>query len=569
MEKRWELAPEADAELIQHLSKLLNVPEVITRILVQRGLTSKEQVISFFNPSAEHLHDPFLFKEMEKGVDRIIEALQNRQRIMVYGDYDVDGITSVSLLYLFLKDLGGDLLYYIPNRQNEGYGISIAGIEKAAEAGARLIITVDCGITSVEEARRARELGIDMIISDHHQPGPEVPDVHAIINPKLPGSGYPFEDLAGVGVAYKLAQGLISKFDLDAGFLTKYLDLIAVGTAADIVPLLDENRIFVALGLKKINEEPLVGNQALIETANLPFRKIEVGQIIYGLAPRMNAVGRLGSAERAVQLMITTDSSRALQLAKELEDENKLRKEIDAHTLEEAMLEVEETFNPETDYAIVVGKDNWHSGVIGIVASRLIEKYFRPTVMITVEDGIGKGSARSIPGFDLYNAMQECSDLLIQFGGHKYAAGLSMEAKNIAAFRERFNEVARKHLTPDDLLPKLHIDCDIPLEAIDYQFMQYLKKFAPFGPSNPRPVFISRNVELSGYPRIVGRNHLKLQFRSRKGIIDAIGFNLGDKMNFIDPIRPANHIVYTVEENEWNNQTYIQLRIKDIKSVPF
>ncbi len=566
MEKRWELAPPADHKIVDILRNELQLPHVIAQILAQRGFTAAEQVNAFFNPLANALHDPFLFSDMHKAVVRIIKALQEKQRIMVYGDYDVDGITSVSLLYLFFRDLGGDVHYYIPNRQHEGYGISAMGIESAAQEGAKLIITVDCGITSIEEVDRANALGLDMIVSDHHQPGSTLPRAFAILNPKVPGNAYPFTDLAGVGVAYKLAQGVVQELGLNPKYLDRYLDLVAVGTAADIVPLLDENRIFVYLGLEKINSNPQLGNNALIETARLPVGRIEVGQIIYGLAPRMNAVGRLGSAERAVQLMTTTNAAQAMRLARELEEENRIRKEIDQKTLEEATERVEKTFHADRDFAIVIAKENWHSGVIGIVASRLIERYYRPTVMITIEDGIGKGSARSIPGFDLYAALQECTDLLIQFGGHTYAAGLSLKEENIPEFRKQFNLAAAKYLSQDDLYPKLHIDSEIALTDIDSAFMTHLKKFAPFGPSNPRPVFVTYNVELSGYPRVVGRNHLKFQVKSEGRIFDCIGFNLGERITRLDPIRATNNLVFTVEENEWNGQIYLQLRLKDIKS---
>ncbi|MBZ0264876.1 single-stranded-DNA-specific exonuclease RecJ [bacterium] len=566
MEKRWELASDVDPQDIEELSRSLDLPPVIAKILVQRGFDAPDGVDAFFYPNADALHSPFLFKDMDVAVERIIEALREKQRIMVYGDYDVDGITSVSLLYMFFRDLGGEVEYYIPDRQSEGYGLSISGIERAAEDGVQLIVTVDCGITSVEEAKAATRVGIDLIISDHHQPAAELPAAYAIINPKLVDNEYPFTDLAGVGVAYKLAQGVVERLELPHSTLEPYLDLVAVGTAADIVPLKDENRIFVYLGLEKINREPLVGVQELIETANLPHGRIEVGQIIYGLAPRMNAVGRLGNAGRAVQLMITADSSQGLELAKELEKENTSRKQIDAHTLAEAQEHVEEFYDPNKSFSIVLAKENWHSGVIGIVASRLIEKYFRPTVMITIENGVGKGSARSIPGFDIYDAMQQCSDLMLQFGGHTYAAGLTLLAENIPEFRKRFNEVVANTLKPEDMIPKLKIDSTLDLHQISFDFLRMLKRFAPFGPHNPRPVFVSYNVQLSGYPRVVGNNHLKFQLKRNGPPLDCIGFNLGDRIHRLDPIRATNHIVYTIEENVWNGQTYLQLRVKDVKS---
>ncbi len=566
MEKRWEFAGDVDSHSVDQLAQKLGVHPVIAQILIRRNITEADAAHAFFNPRQDALHDPMLLDGMEEAAKRIVQALWDKEKICIYGDYDVDGITSVSLLYLFFREIGGDVCYHIPNRQEEGYGISQMGIDQARAMGASLIVTVDCGITSITEVEYARSIGLDMIITDHHQAGEGIPNAVAVVNPKLPGSRYPFNELAGVGVAYKLAQGVSMELGLASDYLDPYQDLVAVGTAADIVPLVDENRTFVRFGLERINNEPHVGIRALIETANLRFGKIDVGQIIYGLAPRINAVGRLGSAERAVELMITANSQRALHLASELEDENRTRKMIDTHTLEEAVAQVEDMFDPSSDRVIVAAQNDWHSGVIGIVASRLIERYYRPTVMISVEDCIGKGSARSIPGFDLYDALRECSDLLTQFGGHTYAAGLTIDETKIPEFRRRFNEVASERLSKDDLIPKQKIDAALELSDITASLYDQLKQFAPFGPHNPRPVFVSYNVALAGYPRIVGNNHLKFQLRRNGSTIDCIGFNLGEKINRIDPIRPKNHIVYTIEENEWNGRVSIQLRLKDVKN---
>ncbi len=568
MLKHWELAAEADSASVLALSREMGVKPVVARLLLQRGIETPEQADAFFHPERSALHDPFLFKHMEVAVERVIRALQDKQLIYIFGDYDVDGITSCSLLYLFFRDLGGNVRYYIPNREDEGYGVSVEGVELAKRAGAELLITVDCGITAVEEVHRARELDMDIIVSDHHQAGEEIPEALAVINPKLPGSTYPFKELAGCGVAFKLAQAVAKQLELGESYLDRYLDLVAVGTAADIVPLVDENRILVNLGLKKVNRDPLIGLAALIETAHLRGGQIDVGQIIYGIAPRINAVGRLGSADRAVDLMITQNAERARHLSMELEQENRNRRRIDTHTLDEALAEAEETHDPEEDYGLVLARDEWHGGVIGIVASRLIEKYYRPTVMITIKDGIGKGSARSIPGFDIYDALNQCNDLLEQFGGHTYAAGLSIRSENIEEFRQRFNAVAKDSLTEEDLIPKLHIDAELPLEQVNDELLEYLKKFAPFGPNNPMPAFVSYDVALSGYPRIVGTNHLKFKVRSSRSVIDCIGFNLGDRLQRMDPNRATNHIVYTVQENEWMGRVYLQLHILDVKSGP-
>jgi len=567
MEKQWELVTREEGRSVEDFAKEAGVRAVIARLLLQRGITSVAAAREFFKPDRNALHDPFLFRDMRDAVDRITAALTRREKIFVFGDYDVDGITSASLLYLFFRDLGGDVRYYIPDRQSEGYGLSVEGIETAAREGARLIVTVDCGITAIDEVSRATELGLDVIVSDHHQPSDSIPKALAVINPKRTDSTYPFGDLAGVGVAYKVAQGVAVTLNLDHSYLEKYLDLVAVGTAADIVPLIDENRIFVRMGLEKLNRDPQIGIRALIETARLRLGRTDVGQIIYGLAPRINAVGRLGSANRAVDLMITSNEQRARHLSQELERENQERRRIDTTTLEEAIAEVEESFDPLRDRALVLARESWHGGVIGIVASRLIERYYRPTVMISIEDGMGKGSARSIPGFDIYEALGKCSDLLEQFGGHTYAAGLSLPAENIEKFRQRLNEVAASMISEKDLVPKLNIDAELDVNEIDDDLLSQLKQFSPFGPSNPLPIFVSRNVSLSGYPRVVGSNHLKFKVRTNNGLLDCIGFNLGERIQRMDPNRPANQIVYTIEENEWMGSVYLQLRIIDVRGA--
>ncbi|MFH1862059.1 MAG: single-stranded-DNA-specific exonuclease RecJ, partial [bacterium] len=453
-----------------------------------------------------------------------------------------------------------------PDRQQEGYGLSMAGIEIAKQQGAQLIISVDCGITSVSEIEMARGLGIDAIISDHHEPGPVLPSAHAILDPKREDCGYPFKELAGVGVAYKLAQGVSQRMGLDPSYLERYLDLVALGSAADIVPLVDENRILVREGLERLNRDGCEGLRALIEIAGFKQGEIQVGHIVFGLAPRINAVGRLSSAEKAVRLLTTRNYQQALNIARELEKENQRRKEIDNRTLTEALEKIVHEYNPEHDCVIVLSKEGWHSGVIGIVASRITERYFRPTVMITTEEGIGKGSARSIPGFDLFSAIRECSDLLEQYGGHKYAAGLTIRSDQIVQFRQRFNEVASKALTPSMLIPKLGIDAEIGFDEITPELVKLLRRFAPFGPKNMKPNFASYDLEVVGQPRIVGSNHLR--FRARQAVVgspvfDVIGFNLAHLHPTLE--KKSVNLVYNIEENEWMNQTNLQLRAKDIR----
>ncbi|HEY3294898.1 MAG TPA: single-stranded-DNA-specific exonuclease RecJ [bacterium] len=565
MQSKWELVESRPHEEIESLSRQSNIPYAVSRILINRGIDTAEQVDRFFNPNTSHLYDPFLMLDMDKAVDRIVKALGQRERIAIYGDYDVDGITSASMLYLILKDLGGDVIPYIPDRQNEGYGISELGILELQKSGASLIISVDCGITSIKEAKVATALGIDLIISDHHEPGDAIPEAHAVCDPKREGCGYPFKELSGVGVAYKIAQGIIQKLNLENEYTEKYMDLVALGSAADIVPLVDENRVFVKLGLEKINNMPEVGLAALIETACIKAGKIEVGDIVFGIAPRINAVGRLGSALRAVKLLTTRDRSSSRQIAQVLEDENRRRKDIDNATLEEAVREIEMTINPLEARSLVLAREGWHPGVIGIVASRLIERYYRPTVMITIENGQGKGSARAIAKFDIYQALKACGDLLLQFGGHKYAAGLTIAAENIPEFKRRFELVCREIIPEEDLVPKIKIESEISLDEITPDVVASLKRFAPFGPKNNRPNFFSRGLDILDSPRIVGSNHLK--FRAGQGGVafEAIGFNLGHNIDRVTGGGRPIEMVYAVEENEYNGRKTVQLRIKDIR----
>ncbi len=553
-----------DSTTIEEMSRRLRVPRPIARVLYNRGLIEGEEVHRFLHPDTDHLHDPFLMKDMDRAVERLIQALREREEVMIYGDYDVDGITSTATLYLFLKDLGGQVSFYIPDRASEGYGISLGGIEAARERGCSLIISVDCGITSVDEVEMARRLNIDIIISDHHEPGESLPLALAVIDPKRSDCEYPFKDLAGCGVAYKLAQGLLQRLNLTSGYIEKYIDLVAIGSAADIVPLIGENRVFTKLGLEKLNREGLDGIVTLVETAGFHTGKIDVSQIIYGLAPRINAVGRLGQATPAVELLVTRNHHRAVEIAQLLEEENRRRKQIDTQTLNEALDQIEREFDPAQDAVIVLAGEDWHSGVIGIVASRIIERFYRPTVMISIENGIGKGSARSIPNFDLHSALKACADLFIQFGGHKYAAGLSIDAEKIPEFKKRFNNIAREMLTPNDLIRKVNIDDEIELDVINNEFIRIINMLAPFGPRNYSPMFVSRNLAVVGEPRIVGNNHLKFRVSQNSVIFDVIAFNRGSDLQRLRDNRYVD-IVYTVSENTWMDKTSVQLRVKDLR----
>lgn len=564
MKSKWELITEDNPAIINEMTQRLRIPRPVARVLFNRGLVDTDDIRRFLKPSPEQLHDPFLLKDLEEAVDRIIIALREREEIFVFGDYDVDGITAVSMLYLFLKDLGGQVTFYIPDRASEGYGISMSGINEAFQQGCSLIISVDCGVTSVEEVNHANSLGIDVIISDHHEPGEQLPKACAIIDPKRYDCLYPFKDLAGVGVAYKLAQGILSRLGLDDSFIEKYLDLVAIGSAADIVPLVGENRVFVKMGLDKLNNDGLDGIITLIEAAGFQNGRVGVGQIVYGLAPRINAVGRLGSAVPAVELLVTRNHWNAVKIAQVLEEENRRRKEIDAHTLKEALDIIDSQYDPQNDWTIVLAGEDWHSGVIGIVASRIIERYHRPTVMISIENGIGKGSARSIPGFDLHSALNKCSDLLLQFGGHKYAAGLSIEASKIPEFRKRFNLVVKQELNEDSLIPRIHIDDEITLDVISQEMVRTIRMLEPFGPGNSCPLFMTQRIQVSGEPRIVGTNHLRFKVFQNGSTVDAIAFNRAEDIE-IAHNGSLIDMVYSVDENVWQDRSNLQLKVRDLR----
>ena len=544
-----------------------NLPKIIAKLLKIRNYNNKDEISKFLNPINEDFHDPFLMKDMDKAVERVIEALVNKEKILIWGDYDVDGITATSLLYLFLQYLGGVVTYLIPDRESDGYGLSINGINSAKKDNVGLIITVDCGITSIEPTKYASENNIDIVISDHHEPAEELPVAYAIIDPKRNNCQYPFKHLAGVGVAFKLLQGILLKSEMDVSEANEYLDLVAIGTAADIVPMIGENRKIVVNGLINLNQSSNIGINALLQKLNLKDKKLKVSNIVFGMAPRINAVGRMGDAKRAVKLLTTNNPKIADELVHVLEIENNRRKEYDTHTLNEAISinETKNNYNPDLDNAIVIANEEWHVGVIGIVASRLVERYHRPSVVISIDDGVGKGSCRSISGINIYEILKNCSDLLKQFGGHEYAAGLEIEQKNIAEFRKRFNKAVTENIPKEGFNPKLIIDTKIDFRDINSNLMEYLYQFEPFGPENKQPIFVTENVEVVGPIRIVGANHIRVNVKQGDFVFDAIGFNLADKVELVENNRFAVNIAYLIEENTWNDRTYIQLKLKDIK----
>lgn len=586
MEKIWEYPNELDSQKIEELKNSTGLPETVVKLLAVRNLTNKEDIESFLYPERAHYHGPFLLKDMDRAVDRITEALINREKIQIWGDYDVDGITSTGLLCLFfVKWLGIKADYVIPNREFDGYGLSKAGVKEAHEKGISLIITVDCGITSVNEVEYAKTLGIDIIITDHHEPDKELPEASAIIDPKRPDCSYPFKHLAGVGVAFKLIQGILMRNEMPSNIISEFIDIVTIGTAADIVPLTGENRKIVSEGLKYLENCKNIGISSLLKKLNFYRKSIKVGNILFGLAPRLNAVGRMGDANRAVRLLLSNDPEEAETIVEELEFENKRRREFDTETLKEAIKIVEdrENFDPDYDKAIVVSKENWHVGVIGIVASRLVEKYYRPSVVISITNGTGKGSCRSIPGVNIYDVLTECYKLNLlekeNFGGHNYAAGFEIDSKKIPAFKAKFNEIITTTIPKKDFEQVLKIDLKIDFADINEELLEKLKMFEPFGPANEQPVFATEYVEIAGEARIVGNrsdfnnqrtktreNHLKMKIRQGNKVFDTIGFNMADKYDMVNDLRTGLKIAYYIEENTWNNKSYIQLKLQDISS---
>lgn len=564
--KRWKLKESPDEKLVLALADSLNISNVLASLLINRNVTNFFEAKSYFRPVLTSLHDPFLMDGMHEATQRVIMALTGNQKICVYGDYDVDGTCSAALMYLFLKELGANVETYIPNRLTEGYGMSVQSIDILKERKVELIISVDCGITAVEEVDHANSLGIDTVVCDHHQPKEILPKAFAILDPIKPGCSYPFKHLSGAGVAFKLATAVatrIGKKDMPI----KYLDLVALAGAADIVPLVDENRILVKEGLEQINTSPRPGIAALIRSAKMDPGNLTAGQVVFTIAPRVNAVGRLGDANRAVDLFTTDSPQKAVELARVLEDENSERRKIDEMTFSHATSLLEETVNFDNDMAIVLHYEDWHPGVIGIVASRMVEKYHRPAIMLTTIDGVAKGSARSIPGFNIYEALQNCEEYLVQFGGHEAAAGLAIEVERLDDFKKKFNEVLKNCMKEEHVVQEISIDAKISLSEISPKFIRILDQFAPFGPGNMRPVFLSENVSLVQQPRLVGSNHLVTSFKQNghDKVLDAIGFNLGSYVDKINKEKNLVDIVYTIESIIKDGKPYPQIRLRDIE----
>ncbi|MEM7185311.1 MAG: single-stranded-DNA-specific exonuclease RecJ [Bacteroidota bacterium] len=562
---RWTLKPKPSEEKIEHLSKALQVDPVIASLLLQRGIETFEEARSFFRPSLDELHDPWLMRDMERAVARIETAVSKGENILVYGDYDVDGTTSVALLSSFLKSYYPNVATYIPDRYEEGYGISYQGIDFADDNDFGLVIALDCGVKAVEKVAYASEKNIDFIICDHHRPGNQLPDAVAVLDPKRDDCEYPYKELCGCGVGFKLVQALASRRGLGIDDLLLYLDLVATAIGADIVPITGENRLLAYFGLKVINGHPRTGFKAIIEQLNK--QTLTITDVVFIIAPRINAAGRMKHGNHAVSLLTETDLEAARLWAAEIEQYNSDRRDADKQITKEALQQILELGETERMTTVVYQPD-WHKGVIGIVASRLTETYYRPTLVFTRSGDVLAASARSVKGFDVYNALEACSEHLLQFGGHKYAAGLTLKESAYPAFKEAFEKTVKDTIDPALLEPEVQIDMVIDLDRITPKFYRILKQFAPFGPGNRAPVFLSRGLRDAGKGKRVGsdKSHLRLQLRGPGGQeIAAIGFGLGDKESIACKKLPFQ-AVYSLDENEWQGRVSLQLRLKDIRA---
>jgi single-stranded-DNA-specific exonuclease len=564
MQNKWKLKPIADVAKVESLQQSLGVESIIAELLIERGIQTFDEAKSFFRPELKHLHDPFLMKDMHKAVERVEFALENKQKILVYGDYDVDGTTSVSLMVTFLESLGANLEYYIPDRYAEGYGVSYMGIDYAHLNNFSLIICLDCGIKAVDKIAYANEKNVDFIICDHHRPGDIVPAAVAVLDPKQNDCNYPYKELSGCGVGFKLAQAYSLHKNLAFENLLPLLDLLVISIAADIVPITGENRLMAYYGLQQLNSNPRIGVKALLDIAGKD-KQVTISDVVFGLAPRINAAGRIEHGKKAVELLIQKDVVQAKEKAQYINEHNLTRRDLDQQITKEAL----QLIVPNAK-STVVFKSDWHKGVIGIVASRLIESYYRPTIVLTENNGMLTGSARSVIGFDVYDAIDACSDLLEQFGGHKYAAGLSLKKENLNAFVAQFEKVVSSTITEEMLAPEIRIDAELPIDKVDKKLLRILSQMEPFGPGNNRPVFLSKEVKDVGYGRLIGadKTHLKLNLTSEDSAkkFDAIGFSMSDKFDFIKGGKSFD-ICYVLEENVWNGKSNLQLRLKDLRPL--
>lgn len=581
MVNRWILKQQGDSEIIGNLMESLSIDHNLANLLAQRNISTYEEARLFFRPSLDQLHDPFLMKDMDKAVQRVVEAIANQEKVLIYGDYDVDGTTAVALVYSYLKKhFKKRIEFYIPDRFSEGYGISIKGIDHAASEGFNLIIALDCGIKAVEKIEYAKAKKIDFIICDHHRPGDTLPDAVAVLDAKRLDCDYPFKELSGCGVGYKLITAIASVLKDEEEDLKSYLDFVAISIAADIVPIVGENRIMAHFGLKLLNASPRPGIESVLRYSNINKREVTdekaglflnkeltISDMVFLIGPRINAAGRIESASDSVRLMLADKMSHADKLAKAIDDLNTERRNLDNSITEEALAMINNNDSLKKAKSTVLFNENWSKGVIGIVASRLTENFYRPTIILTLSGNLITGSARSVKNFDVYDAIDHCSDLLEHFGGHKYAAGLSLKKENLEAFRDKFETYVSQHIDETMMTPEIEIDLEINFADLNAKFMRILKQFAPFGPGNMSPVFKTENVIDTGRSRIVGKNHLKLdlmQTTSRSQAFSGIAFQQGHHYEAINSGKPFN-ICYHLEENEWQNKVNLQLNVKDIR----
>lgn len=566
MKKNWNIKNNSNDATVRNLKEVLNVDRIIASLLYQRKISGFDEAKSFFRPDLSELHDPFLMKDMDKAIIRIQDAIAKDEKIMIYGDYDVDGTTSVALVYSFFRNITSNIGYYIPDRYKEGYGISFKGIEFADENDFKLIIALDCGIKAIDKIEFANKKGIDFIICDHHLPGEKLPEAIAVLDPKRADCNYPYKELSGCGIGFKLTQAYSIKNNIPFSDCTCYLDLVATSIASDIVPITGENRILAYYGLEKINANPRPGMKALIDS-NKITKSLTITTLVFVVGPRINAAGRLEHGSKSVELLISQNETDAAEIAKSINNTNSQRKDLDQGTTMEAQVILENDPLTEFKKSTVLFNPGWHKGVIGIVASRLIEKYYKPTIVLTESDGKATGSARSVKDFDVYSAIEQCSDLLEQFGGHKFAAGLTLKKENLTAFQQKFEKIVADTITPEQLIPVVDIDLEIELHEISEKTARILRQFAPHGPENMTPLFMAKNVLDTGWAKVVGQNHLKLElFQSVNPNIrfNAIAYDKGDYLSFFQRKTPLD-IVFKIQDNEFRGVVSTQLVIEEIR----
>ena len=565
MQKRWAIASCRNEAVSKKLSDELGINRILAELLVSRGIGTYEDARRFFRPDLSSLHDPFLMRDMDKAIVRIEQAIGNKEKVLIYGDYDVDGTTAVAVVYSFFRQFHSGLEFYLPDRYAEGYGISTQGIDYAAENGFTLVIALDCGIKALDKVAYARERGIDFIIGDHHLPGDRLPDAVAVLDPKRADCPYPYKELPGCGIGFKIIQAFIQKNNMDVNQCYQYLDLVAVGIASDIVPITGENRVLAHYGLQKLNTNPCCGLQSLIDLSTHRSGNFTVNDIIFQIGPRINAAGRIDHAKDAVKLLVSKSLQEASVYSTSIDVQNTQRKDFDLRITEEALAIIDGDEVLKQQKTTVVFRPDWHKGVIGIVATRLTEKYYRPTVVLTQTNGHVSGSARSVIGFDLYEALSACSDLLDQFGGHKYAAGLTMRPENIESFQQRFESVVAASILPNMLQREMLIDAVLDLSEINAKFFRILRQFEPFGPQNEAPLFMSKKVHVYGVAMTVGGSHLKMTvMQEGTPAFECIGFGLADYVDAINTRREFD-LCYTIEENVWRDKRSLQLNVKDIR----